>query len=101
MRQLQFRVVVRDVRTPDAVDVLATFKGKGDAWEYARDASNRPAWPATVEHVELLERGRVIVSFPIGAACLKCQDRPGKDGLGHPCKTCKGTGWLRRATVHA
>lgn len=30
--------------------------------------------------------------FALTQRCDKCQDVPGKDGLGRPCKTCKGTG---------
>lgn len=29
-----------------------------------------------------------------GRRCTKCQDRPGFDGLGRPCKSCGGRGWL-------
>ena len=38
--------------------------------------------------------GRVLFpdGFPVVERCDKCQDRPGLDGLGRPCKTCKGTG---------
>lgn len=31
-----------------------------------------------------------------GTPCNKCQDVPGKDGLGRTCKGCNGSGWLRR-----
>lgn len=30
--------------------------------------------------------------FPVVERCDKCLDRPGKNGLGAPCKTCTGTG---------
>ncbi len=38
--------------------------------------------------------GRVLFpsGFPIVEPCDKCQDRPGFNGLGKPCKTCKGSG---------
>lgn len=29
-----------------------------------------------------------------GRRCTKCQDRPGYDGLGRPCKHCRGDGWI-------
>lgn len=31
-----------------------------------------------------------------GERCPRCQDRPGRDGLGRTCKFCGGDGWTRR-----
>jgi hypothetical protein len=30
-----------------------------------------------------------------GTPCNKCQDRPGRDGLGRTCKSCRGSGWIK------
>lgn len=31
-----------------------------------------------------------------GECCPKCQDKPGRDGLGRICQGCGGSGWKRR-----
>lgn len=38
---------------------------------------------------------RVGLAVAVPDRCPKCQDVPGKDGLGRPCKGCGGSGWLK------
>lgn len=61
---------------------------------YCHGASGYRCWVLTTGlcQVAIIGDGELVVVDR--THCRHCQDRPGFDGLGRPCKTCRGSGFV-------
>jgi hypothetical protein len=89
------RITLFVVHRGEAFNITG-FAGRAMDWKVNRDELSLVVSGAGMDMgfhaVYTLSRCLFPDGFPVTENCDKCQDRPGFDGLGRECKTCKGTG---------